>query len=931
MRASAEGGDDVGNKPASRKRKRKPVVEVDLNDLPPEQANKLRIDMKIDEILRGSKKTNRPRKKKNNEESLDTFGDVEVARLREAMNNAADEDIRSNSEKLPATAKLKLLPEAMETLRKASLAQSMIDNNLLEAVRRWLEPLPDRSLPALNIQREFFGVIKKMEFIDSTVLKESGLGRVVLFYTKCKRVTPDISRTANELVSTWSRPIIKRSASYRDRVVPSASVGEHGEVDMRAGEKLNAILKRAAEAEKGKVRRSNAVMIPQRELGTYTVAPKMNAGIARGNTSVDIDTERRRKNAERMRTLTRRVAMCEVKCISILLDMIRLSRPRNRSALSPLAIAPPMPHRRSSLLSVNSAASPRTPRSCRSPSLYYPAHRKSTDSWNSSNADDMDVEWKQEHVLLLSRTLDALPVHLVTPFNGPVPPSNLLDKIARGVLEAKGPQDWPYSIRATRVKLLEVARARAKEETKAEHRRYHAIQEEIEIDDGSHYSYLHDGEDKPISGPGIGPRRPLYRQSSMDFIKPGPDDLKDNPNIARLSNRLQKTDRVFANPAYRPYSRIPRLQETNRRSSSPPHPADVPALISPSTPSTTTLNSFTSLSSGPRMLRRSASSVSSGSLFSTSSNGMLADPRIQRVRRSDSFCANTPPPLPPKDLPCSRVGLKRAPSYGALAQEVRKEAVATDTVHERKLSGSYPSSDEEERARTRHAKKLRTKTGIPQVAPASLNARVRSTASPPSSPTTPQPKAVNIALSKDGRKAGRHSHSERTTTKREGVDSTTKMDESSRKKPLPMNLQRNPSMFGAELPHLKSQDNEHNTRGLSRDNSNNASPRSPSPSQHGVPYSPCQSPPLSPPPLSPSTTRVRTLRRTRRLPPTAPGRRISFNSLKVPVTERQTSTSGDEADMEGDYEGVPSLLATPSAATRSKGLGTNLGSAFQLL
>ncbi|KAF4614028.1 hypothetical protein D9613_007654 [Agrocybe pediades] len=307
MRASAEGGDNVGNKPASRKRKRKPVVEVDLNDLPPEQANKLRIDMKIDEILRGSKKTNRPRKKKNNEESLDTFGDVEVARLREAMNNAADEDIRSNSEKLPATAKLKLLPEAMETLRKASLAQSMIDNNLLEAVRRWLEPLPDRSLPALNIQREFFGVIKKMEFIDSTVLKESGLGRVVLFYTKCKRVTPDISRTANELVSTWSRPIIKRSASYRDRVVPSASVGEHGEVDMRAGEKLNAILKRAAEAEKGKVRRSNAVMIPQRELGTYTVAPKMNAGIARGNTSVDIDTERRRKNAERMRTLTRRV------------------------------------------------------------------------------------------------------------------------------------------------------------------------------------------------------------------------------------------------------------------------------------------------------------------------------------------------------------------------------------------------------------------------------------------------------------------------------------------------------------------------------------------------------------------------------------------------------------------------------------------------
>lgn len=280
--------------------------------------------MQIEAILK-PKKASRQRKKKANEETLDTIGDDEVARLRETMNTAADEDNRSNTEKTPATAKLKLLPEAMETLRKcvsffifttqhgffinhnrASLAQSMIDNNLLEAVRRWLEPLPDRSLPALNIQREFFNIIRKMEFIDSSVLKESGLGRVVLFYTKCKRATPDIARIANELVSTWSRPIIKRSASYRDRIVPTADGGES--VDMRASEKLNAIMARAREAEKGRVKR-NAVMIPQRELGSYTVAPKMNAGIGRGSTSVDVDIERRRKNAERLRSLTRKVSM----------------------------------------------------------------------------------------------------------------------------------------------------------------------------------------------------------------------------------------------------------------------------------------------------------------------------------------------------------------------------------------------------------------------------------------------------------------------------------------------------------------------------------------------------------------------------------------------------------------------------------------------
>jgi transcription factor SPN1 len=182
----------------------------------------------------------------------------------------------------------------------------MMDNNLLDAVRRWLEPLPDRSLPALNIQRELFGTIRKMEFIDTSVLKESGLGKIVLFYTKCKRVTPDIARIADELVSTWSRPIIKRSASYRDKIIPMAATGDTGE--LRAGERLNAILARAKEADKNRVRK-NAVAIPQRELGNYTVAPRTNAGMSRSNQSVDVDIERRRKNAERMRSLTRKVNM----------------------------------------------------------------------------------------------------------------------------------------------------------------------------------------------------------------------------------------------------------------------------------------------------------------------------------------------------------------------------------------------------------------------------------------------------------------------------------------------------------------------------------------------------------------------------------------------------------------------------------------------
>ncbi|KAJ3861616.1 transcription factor iws1 [Lentinula novae-zelandiae] len=330
QRAEGEEGKTRKRKRTStvKKTKKSAYEDVDLSQLPPEQgvlisaprshtANKIRLDRQIEAILK-SKKSSRPKKRKNNDEVLDSFADDEVARLRETMNNAAEEDMKANQEKLPATAKLRFLAETMDTLRKASLAQSIIDNNLLDAVKRWLEPLPDRSLPALNIQRELFVTLRKMEFIDSSVIKESGLGPLVLFYTKCQRVQPDVKRVANELVSIWSRPIIKRSASYRDRVVPTMNNmdvddGPPGSQSLSQSqsqyrpEKLNAILARAREEDKNRIRK-NAVSIPQSSLGTYTVAPKNNAGLAKMNASVDNDVERRKKNAERLRSLTRKVA-----------------------------------------------------------------------------------------------------------------------------------------------------------------------------------------------------------------------------------------------------------------------------------------------------------------------------------------------------------------------------------------------------------------------------------------------------------------------------------------------------------------------------------------------------------------------------------------------------------------------------------------------
>ena len=81
-------------------------------------AAKVKLDMQIEAILKPKKGNRMKRKKKDADEELDRYADEEVSRLREAMLAAAADDDQSNKQKLPATAKLKLLPQVLEILRK---------------------------------------------------------------------------------------------------------------------------------------------------------------------------------------------------------------------------------------------------------------------------------------------------------------------------------------------------------------------------------------------------------------------------------------------------------------------------------------------------------------------------------------------------------------------------------------------------------------------------------------------------------------------------------------------------------------------------------------------------------------------------------------------------------------------------------------------
>ena len=207
------------------------------------------------------------------------MADEEIANLRIRMAEAAEQDVaaRNANPPRPAMHKLKLLPEVTALLNRNSrdLENAIVDpeNNLLESVRFFLEPLSDGSLPAYNIQRELFSALAKLP-IDKESLISSQIGKVVLFYTKSKKPELGIKRAAERLLAEWTRPILKRSDDYRKRVLASA------EYDPAAPRRANASQMSTTEA--AAIAKARALAPPvksnraraQVETRTYTIVPR---------------------------------------------------------------------------------------------------------------------------------------------------------------------------------------------------------------------------------------------------------------------------------------------------------------------------------------------------------------------------------------------------------------------------------------------------------------------------------------------------------------------------------------------------------------------------------------------------------------------------------------------------------------------------------
>nr|DAD26445.1 TPA_asm: hypothetical protein HUJ06_027913 [Nelumbo nucifera] len=170
-----------------------------LGDAP--QAEEGEEDDEIKELFKMGKK------KKKNEKSAAEIA-LLVEHLMAELEVTAEEDAELNRQSKPAINKLKKLPLLTEVLSKRQLQQEFLDHGVLTLLKNWLEPLPDGSLPNINIRTAILKILTDFpidleQYDRREQLKKSGLGKVIMFLSRSDEETTSNRKLAKDLVDKW--------------------------------------------------------------------------------------------------------------------------------------------------------------------------------------------------------------------------------------------------------------------------------------------------------------------------------------------------------------------------------------------------------------------------------------------------------------------------------------------------------------------------------------------------------------------------------------------------------------------------------------------------------------------------------------------------------------------------------------------------------